>query len=60
MGTSASNDNCPGSNDPTELHNLDMQLLDKVKESGLGWTGLSANYIKAGKDKVNFGSDEAP
>ena len=57
MGTSASNDSCPGSNDPTELHNLDMQLLDKVKESGLGWTGLSANYIKAGKEKVNFGSN---
>ena len=43
------------------LRNIDIQLLDKAKEAGLGWAGVSKQFLKAGKEKVWIGrGDEGP
>jgi hypothetical protein len=34
-----------------------MQLLDKAKEAGLGWAGVSKEFLKAGKEKVWIGDE---
>jgi hypothetical protein len=38
-----------GAND---LSNLDMHVLAKARNSGIGWSGISASYTRAGKEKV--------
>ena len=37
------------------LRDIDMQLLDKAKDAGLGWAGVSKKFLKAGKEKVWIG-----
>jgi hypothetical protein len=35
-----------------EIGDLDMTILRKAKEVGLGWAGVSRHYVKAAKEKV--------
>jgi hypothetical protein len=35
-----------------DISNLDMVILTKAKEAGLGWAGVSRRYVKAAKEKV--------
>lgn len=35
-----------------DISNLDMVILAKAKQAGLGWAGVSKRYVKAAKEKV--------
>lgn len=35
-----------------DLYNLDMHVLAKAKTAGIGWSGVSAAYVRSGKEKV--------
>ena len=37
------------------LRNIDIELLEKAKQAGLGWAGVSHAFLNAGKEKVWIG-----
>ena len=41
------------------LRNIDIELLEKAKQAGLGWAGVSRAFLNAGKEKVWIGPGAA-
>jgi hypothetical protein len=39
---------------PDDISNLDMVILTKAKQAGLGWAGVSRRYVRAAKEKVDI------